>query len=219
MGTIPLTVWSLLLNHGRMSLVGYRRRSTPGSDFVRRSTEDVTPRRVSGRVAEHFVAWLGGAGVLATFATWAIGSYNNALALSLTARRQPASNDGASPTDDRVILHLSLQKKGPTRVRLEGCKVEIKALDGPPVADEVSQEAARSLALDFRGTGAGVALVREDEVGFETYFRVRHDQTVHVKVIVQGVQQIFEWKDIAHPDWPSSLVIPPSDAFTDAKVR
>ena len=160
---------------------------------------------------QRIALWLGGAGVLAPLAVWAIGSYNNALTVSLSAHRRAIPNDTPKPTEDRVVLELRLKKQGPTRVRLEGCGVEIKALDGPPVANDVSLEVSRSFADDFRGTDARVALVRDDDLGFQASFRVRHDQTVHVKVLVKGVQLMFEWWEVATPAWPSSIVIWPSD--------
>jgi hypothetical protein len=158
-------------------------------------------------LVERIAPWLGGAGILATVAAWSIGNYNNALAVSLSAHRRTIPNG----TEDRVVLELRLKKQGPTRVRLDGCAVEIKALDGPPVANDVSIEVGRNFTDDFRGTDAGVSLVRDDDLGFQASFRVPHDQTIHVRILVKAVQEMFEWLDIAKPAWPSSIVIPPSD--------
>lgn len=153
-----------------------------------------------------------GAGLIVA-AQWSIGQFNNALALSLTVRRQAAQ--GASGFDDLVLV-VGLKKEPPTRIRIESMEVTVR-LSGPDgvIAPEASALAAAltaSLRGDLRSSEHGIALVSGDQVSYEAPCRVPSHASIHIKVALSARQLIFEKLKFGRPSWSSSVVslpVPP----------
>lgn len=137
-----------------------------------------------------------------------IGRFNNALKVSVSARRQAAR--GAEGLDDLVLV-VGLGKEAPTRVRLERCVVTA-TLRGPDgagydeAADVLAAGLQRSLDADLLSSDCPIALTPGDAVTYEAWGRVPTDTTVHLKVALSGRQLVLERLAVGRPSWSSSVV-------------
>lgn len=192
--------------------------SSPADDATQRYAR-APAQAGDGRLA----SWLdllgkAGAGVaLALFAAWAIGKFNNSIALTLSAERQSSLNQSVEASDDDLALGLKIKKTGSTRVRLVACEVVIEA-DGATseqvhVLQMASKHASAVLTKDFQiSSGDGMALVPEDEVSFQAHVKVPSKLALHIKTVIKSRQMIMEYLPSASPDWSSSIVVLPQSS-------
>jgi hypothetical protein len=169
---------------------------------------------------DRLASWLdllgkAGAGVaLALFAGWAIGKFNNSIALALSAERRLSLNQSTEASDDDLAIGLKIKKTGSTRIRLLACDVTIESDGTTPeqlkLLQLASTRASDVLTKDFQiSSGDGVALVPEDEVSFQAHVKVPSSLALHIKTVIKSRQMIMEFLPSARPDWSSSIVVLP----------
>jgi hypothetical protein len=143
----------------------------------------------------------------------AIGRYNNSMVVSISGYRQPVMLSGDSTNhNDYVVLSIKLKKTGSTRVRINECEISLISKGGETKnLDVISKKLSEEFSQDFKiSTGAGIALVADDEVSYEGCFEAPRDSAIHIKIILEGTQKIMEIIPIGWPNWSSSLIILPS---------
>lgn len=141
--------------------------------------------------------------------TWALGGFNNALSMSLSADRKPVQTVDGAPAEDYVILELKLRKPGPTRIRLTEAIVNIEQA-GAPVMPHETSEMSKAVSAKLTDDFKVMNMVPGDEIGYQTYFRVPHEIPIHVSVEITGRMKVLEFVEIAHLGWSSSVVVLPA---------
>ncbi len=150
---------------------------------------------------------LAGVGIIVgAFATWLIRTYNAALAVTLSASRQPISGAPTPRGEDGVTLRVGLRRKRRVRVHIERCEVEIQSLGSPHGFLDVGSQVGWALTQALTASDDGRSLAPGGEVSYQVSFWAPHDRAIDVKVVVSGAPQLLQWA--GWPAWSASITIP-----------
>jgi len=144
--------------------------------------------------------------IVAVFATWITRTYNAALAITLSASRQPTSGAPTPTGEDGVTLRVGLRRQRRVRVHIERCEVEIQALGSPHGFLDVGSQVGWALTQALTAADDGSALASREEVSYQVSFWAPHDRAIDVKVLVSGAPPILRWLD--WPAWSASITMP-----------
>jgi hypothetical protein len=153
----------------------------------------------------------GAAIIVVAFGAWTVGTYNSAVAISLSATRHSSSGAATPVAEDTIVLRVGLRKQRPVRVQVEKCVAEIGALGLPQDSlNRVATQVGWALTQAVRATDDRTSLAAGNENSYQVSFQAPHDRTIVVKVVASGAPPILQW--LGWPAWSASIRVPPSDS-------
>jgi hypothetical protein len=176
--------------------------------YVRRSSADRRGLPSRSGPQRHSVRLAGAGIIVVAFGTWIIGTYNSAIAVSLSATRHSISDAPARTGEDAIVLRVALRRQRPVRVQVEGCAVEIRLLGGAQGSLDIAGQVGWALTQALRAPDDTNSLAAGAEVSYQVSFRAPDDRALDVKVVASGAPPILQW--IGCPAWSASIIVPPA---------
>jgi hypothetical protein len=136
---------------------------------------------------------LAGVGIIvAGFAIWIVRTYNAAIAISISASRNPIS-DASTPTgEDGVTLRVAFRRQRPVRVDVERCEAEIQLLGSPHGVLDVESQVGWALTQALHATDDGNSLASGDEASYQVSFWVPRDRAMPSEWSLQERRKAFD---------------------------